>query len=89
MTREQQIVLGDMAAHLLDNEVVQEVFKRMADDYVANWRDTTPCQTEQREAIYHQIQALEDFKAHLKIVADTGKFERAQLEKARDQRKSE
>lgn len=91
MSREEHIRLSDMAAHLLDNEAAQEVFRRMAETYTAAWLDTGAGagEVEKREHIYYQIQALEQFKANLKIIADTGKFERALIERARDQRKSE
>jgi hypothetical protein len=89
MSREEQIRLGDMAAHLLDDEIAQEVFRRMAEQYASAWAATRPEEAEKREQIYYQAQALNDFQQHLKIVADTGKFERAQIDRAKSQRKSE
>lgn len=87
--------LGDMAAHLLDDELVQAVLKRMEQDYLRQWRETDRNDTESRERLFMAVQTIDVFKEHLKIIADNGKFDRVQIEKAREkagvsnQRKSE
>jgi hypothetical protein len=84
MTREEAIRMGDMAAHLLDNELVQLIFKRMETDYIDAWLDTTRADHDGREQLYYAIKTLEIFRSHLKVIADNGKFDRVQLERARD-----
>jgi hypothetical protein len=82
MTREEQIRLGDVAAHLLDDPIVREVFQRMEEAYVAALRATQPADEVGREGHYYALRALDDFRRHLKVIADTGTFERAHLERA-------
>lgn len=83
MTREESVRLGDMAAHLLDNEVALRVLETMEREYIRAWLDTEPSDTEGRERLYASVRAVEGFREHLRIFADNGKFERAQLEKLR------
>jgi hypothetical protein len=84
MTREEAIRMGDMAAHLLDNELVQAIFKRMETDYIEAWLDTKRNDHDDREQLYLATKTLEIFKNHLKVIADNGKFDRVQLERARE-----
>lgn len=85
MTREESIRLGDMAAHLLDNEAAQEVLKAMEREYIRAWRISDPSNTEERERLFAAVQAIDGFREHLRMFADNGKFERVQLEKLRIQ----
>jgi calcineurin-like phosphoesterase family protein len=85
MTKDESVRLGDMAAHLLDNEVAQEVLKTMEREYVRAWRNTDPNETEERERLFAAVQAIDGFREHLRIFADNGKFDRAQIEKFRSQ----
>jgi hypothetical protein len=85
MMRDEALRLGDMAAHLLDNEVAQQVLKTMEAEYIRAWRATDATDNAERERLYAAIQAIDGFREHLRIFADNGKFERAQLEKLRSQ----
>lgn len=89
MIRDENIRLGDMAAHLLDDEVAQAVLLTMERQYIAAWRDTKTGNIEERERLFAAVQAVDAFREHLRIFADNGKFERAQLEKLRNQTKRE
>jgi len=89
MMREESVRLGDMAAHLLDNEVVQEVLSTMEREYMRAWRETELNETDERERLFASVRAIEGFREHLRIFADNGKFDRAQLEKLRNHRNSE
>lgn len=82
MSRDEALRLGDMAAHLLSDEVVQEVFRRLEEGYADAWRSTDITDTMTREQLYHASKALNDLRRHLKVIADSGTFERAQLSKA-------
>lgn len=81
MSKDTDLRLGDMAAHLLDDDVVCEIFRRLEAEYISAWTQTAAEDQTGREKLYQSIRALEDFKLHLKIVADTGTFTRKQLEK--------
>jgi predicted ArsR family transcriptional regulator len=85
MTKDESIRLGDMAAHLLDDEAAQAVLKSMELEYIRAWRASDPADTDERERLFAAVQAVDGFREHLRIFADNGKFERAQLEKLRSQ----
>jgi hypothetical protein len=82
VSRDERIRLGDVAAHLLDDEVVQEVFLRMEEAYITALRGTQPDDRIGREGHYYALRALDDFRRHLKVIADSGTFERVQIERA-------
>jgi hypothetical protein len=83
MNKDEMIRLGDAAANLLQDEVVNLVLNRMESEYLEAWRNTKRTETEDRERLFLAVQSVTQFREHLKIMADNGTFERVQLERLR------
>lgn len=83
MTKEQLLARGRKAALLLEDELVQEILAEIEDAYVQNWRSTAAKDTETREKMYFAVQVVAQFREHLKVVCDNGKFEEANLRRSK------
>jgi len=83
MTKEQRLARGRKAALLLEDELVQEILAELEDAYVKTWRSTALKDTETRESMYLAIQVVGQFREHLKVICDNGKFEEAHIARSR------
>ena len=53
------------AEQLLKNPVFKEAMRAVEDDLIRDWSDTLPTQTNEREALWSQIQALKKIEETL------------------------
>ncbi len=61
--------VAQRAKEFLDDAVTQEIFRRMEDRAVSNWRNSPADNPAQREAAYAEIKAVENLKVHLNSLA--------------------
>ena len=69
---------GKQAEILLQNELVQEAFKALEDEYFKLWQATKPLDTDVRESLWHSYRTVGEVKTHLHRLVDSGTM--AQLE---------
>lgn len=81
MDKQKIIRLGDAAQRLIDDEVVELAFGQVREEYLVRWLSSQPEQTALREECYLAMKVLDEFKRKLKVIADNGKFEKAQQAK--------
>ena len=64
---------GARAEELLRNELLQESFKYLNDEYISAWRRTTVKDTEAREKLWQAVQIVGLVQDHLKKFVSDGK----------------
>ena len=70
---------GQRAKTLLENELLQEAFKTLEDDYTAAWKTWPAADTAGRERLWQAVNVLGKVREHLaRIVAD-GKLAQREL----------
>jgi hypothetical protein len=62
------------ARRLLDDELLAVVLLRMREDYVQAWARTKDADKDTREHAWTRYQLLNDFLAHLQIIAEEKEF---------------
>ena len=70
---------GDRAKILLEDELLNEMLKKIEDDCINQIRTSKMVETEVREKAYSLMTAIELLKRNLRSVYDTGKMAEAQL----------
>lgn len=74
---------GDRAKLLLEDELLNEMFKKIEDDCYREIRSTNIGEAEVRENAYFVLKTVDILKAKLRSVHDTGKMAEVQLAKRR------
>ena len=70
---------GARAEALIKNELLQEAFKKLEDDYVAAWKTWPAADAAGRERLWQAVNVLGKVKDHLARVAADGKLAQRQL----------
>jgi len=71
------------ASELFRNEIFEESFDILLDQYKAEWAATAPADTASRERLYYMSQAVDAIRAHLQSVMETGKMAERQMKELR------
>ena len=71
------------SAELFRNEIFQESFDVLVDQYKTQWAATAPSDTATRERLYYMSQAVDAIRAHLQSVMETGKMAERQIKELR------
>ena len=70
---------GERAAALLRNELLQESFSYLEDQFITAWRESGVADTENRERVYYLLQALTALRGHIESVVMDGKIAKSSL----------
>jgi len=70
---------GERAAALLRNELLQESFSYLEDQFITAWRESGVADTENRERVYQLLQALTALRGHIESVVMDGKIAKSSL----------
>jgi hypothetical protein len=73
------ISLGARAEALIKNELLQEAFKKLEDDYVAAWKTWPAADAAGRERLWQAVNVLGKVKDHLSHIVSDGKLAQRQL----------
>ena len=65
---------GQRAEELLRNELLQEAFKTLTDDYIKAWQITSAKDTQAREQLWLAVNIIGKVQEHLKKVAIDGQI---------------
>lgn len=79
MSPEQQASRGDAAERLLKDELLNEAFSVLEQEYTKLWKQTNPSDEAAREKLWMSLRQLEMVKAQLHSVVQTGKVAKATL----------
>ena len=71
------------ASELFRNEIFEESFNILLDQYNAEWAATASEDTATRERLYYLTQAVDAIRAHLQSVMETGKMAERQMKELR------
>ena len=71
------------ASELFRNEIFEESFDILLDQYTAEWAATASEDTATRERLYYLTQAVDAIRAHLQSVLETGKMAERQMKELR------
>lgn len=75
---------GVAAERLLSDETVMTALGDIERDLITDWASSRPTDMEGREGIFRLVKALELFQSKLEIWRDTGKLEKAKLQRNMD-----
>jgi len=70
---------GEKAAALLRNEILQESFSYLEDQFITAWKESGVSDIENRERIYQLLQALTALRGHIESVVMDGKITKTSL----------
>ena len=70
---------GARAEALLKNELLQEAFRKLEDDYVAAWKNWPAADTAGRERLWQAVNVLGKLRDHLARMVADGKLAQRQL----------
>jgi hypothetical protein len=70
---------GARAEALIKNELLQEAFNKLEDDYVAAWKTWPAADAAGRERLWQAVNVLGKVKDHLARVVADGKLAQRQL----------
>ena len=73
MQFQETIDLGNQAREILASEAIREAFKRMSDDQLRVIRDSSPENTQEREAAYLLLRSHRLLQDQLEIMINRGK----------------
>lgn len=57
------------------SDAVAEVFKRLEQKFIEEWKTTSPLDTDRRESSFHMVRALEALRRELDNIAQSQKLE--------------
>ena len=68
------------AEAFLREPLVAEAFEKLEADFIDAWKNTAVADTENRERIFHLLQALNALRGHFKTVVESGKIAQVNLD---------
>jgi hypothetical protein len=71
---------GSHAQSLLNDELLEECFKKLEEAYIATWRTTSFEDVQGREKLFVAINVIGKVKEHLGGVAANGELAKAEIE---------
>ena len=74
---------GHKADLLMKNELLQEAFETLENEFTTAWKQTTYDQVVERDRLYNLCQALDSLKSYLASVAQNGRMAENQLNQMR------
>lgn len=80
---EQRIYEGNRAQEVLENEVFQQVFADIEQEYTEAWKNSPARDAEGREKLWTYISLIRKLKAQMVTTMETGKLAKLDLEHQR------
>tara|TARA_R100000406_G_C3074026_1_gene115013 strand:+ start:123 stop:407 length:285 start_codon:yes stop_codon:yes gene_type:complete len=80
---------GEKAASLLRNEILQEAFQTLEQDFIQAWKSSSVDDSQNRERLYMLCQNLSALRGYLEGVVTSGKLAKAQLDELQNRKKFE
>lgn len=80
---------GEKAASLLRNEILQEAFQTLEQDFIQAWKNSSVDDSQNRERLYMLCQNLSALRGYLEGVVTSGKLAKAQLDELQNRKKFE
>jgi len=72
---------GMRAQELLQNEILQEVFQTLKNDYIEKWKTTSARDSDARERLWQAVNIVDLVKDHIRYIVDKGKLSTKELAK--------
>ena len=79
----------EKAAALLRNEILQEAFQTLEQDFIQAWKSSSVDDSQNRERLYMLCQNLSALRGYLEGVVTSGKLAKAQLDELQNRKKFE
>lgn len=79
--------IGNEASAILENKLVSDAICEIAEDIVSRWKRSDPAEKEERETLYFEYRAAEDFANKLVKHVTRGLAADVELAKREDARK--
>ena len=79
----QDVERGHKADLLLKNELLQEAFQKLEQEFTTAWKQTAFDQSVERDRLYSLCQALDSLKSYLASMAQNGRLAENQLNQIR------
>jgi hypothetical protein len=85
---EQDRIRGERAERLLSDELLNESFATLEDEYISAWKMWPAHDTNGRERIWMAVQVLGKVKGNLQSVARSGRIAKREIDDTAGKRKS-
>lgn len=80
---------GEQAAGLLRNEILQEAFENLENEFILAWKQSSVEDSQNRERLYMLCQNLSAVRGYLENVVTSGKLAKSQLDELQNRLKFE
>ena len=80
---------GEQAAGLLRNEILQEAFENLENEFILAWKQSSVEDSQNRERLYMLCQNLSAVKGYIENVVSSGKLAKSQLDELHNRVKFE
>ena len=80
---------GEQAAGLLRNEILQEAFENLENEFIQAWKQSSVEDSQNRERLYMLCQNLSAVKGYIENVVSSGKLAKSQLDELHNRVKFE
>jgi hypothetical protein len=80
---------GERASALLRNELLNEAFENLEEDFIQAWKHSPVNDSQNRERLYMLCQNLSALKGYLEGIVTDGKLAKAQLDELQNRIKFE
>ena len=80
---------GEQAAGLLRNEILQEAFENLENEFILAWKQSSVEDSQNRERLYMLCQNLSAVRGYLENVVTSGKLAKSQLDELHNRVKFE
>lgn len=78
-----EIILGERARQLFNDELLQRILVDLEEQYLEVWKKTDLKDTEEREKSWFAVKALDDIRTQFRVIAERGTLAAASLERTR------
>jgi hypothetical protein len=85
----EQMDRGERASALLRNELLNEAFENLEEDFIQAWKHSPVNDSQNRERLYMLCQNLSALKGYLEGIVTDGKLAKAQLDELQNRIKFE
>ncbi|WP_074378472.1 hypothetical protein [Acinetobacter baumannii] len=65
------LVLSEAVEQQMRSEILPELFKLVKGEIESEWQSTLPSDTEKREAVYHELHALNRVQLRVQAILDS------------------
>lgn len=83
MARQEEILRSNEAELILNSQTFKSAIERLRAEYINLWTNTQADEKDLREQLHKSVKLLPEIERHLRIIVETGKITKANLNRLR------